>query len=251
LAGWNADFVEVPIITYNPVKLFSFCCEKSINLRVVEERGQREMEIIKPFIPFFISLVIIMDPLGNLPFFLLFTEKNTPSERGKMAAISSFTAFFILVLFGLTGDFILRFFGIGLPAFQLAGGFIFFIYALQMLRLIPSGLKTSSEEEKEGIEKKNVAMVPLATPLLAGPGAITAVLAWQQKTDDFLNISLLILTIMAACIIVYLVFSFGQRISGFLGVGGTRVLTRLMGLLLAVIAVQFMVNGFQQIQSME
>jgi len=205
------------------------------------------METIQSFITFFISLLIIMDPLGNLPFFLMFTERNTPSEKSKMAAISSFTACLILVLFCLTGDFILRFFCISLPTFQLAGGFIFFIYALQMLRLIPSGLKTSSEEEKEGIEKENVAMVPLATPLLAGPGAITIVLAWQQKMEAPLSIPLFILTIISACIIVYLVFYFGQRISGFLGVGGTRVVTRLMGLLLAVIAVQFMVNGLQQI----
>ena len=97
------------------------------------------------------------------------------------------------------------------------------------------------------MHKNNVALVPLATPLIAGPGAITAVLAWQQKMQGPFSIPLLILTIMTACMIVYLVFSFGKRITEFLGVGGIRVVTRLMGLLLAVIAVQFMVNGFQQI----
>lgn len=205
------------------------------------------MEIVQQFLTMLVPLLLIMDPLGNLVFFLMFTEKNSPSERAKVAAIASFTAFAILVFFGLTGDFVLRFLGIGLPAFQLAGGFIFFIYALQMLRLIPSGMKTSFEEQKEGMDKDNVALVPLATPLLAGPGAITAVLAWQQKIGGPLTIPLLILTIVTACVTVYLVFRFGQKISGFLGVGGTRVVTRLMGLLLAVIAVQFMVNGFQQI----
>ena len=205
------------------------------------------MDTINPFITFFISLLIIMDPLGNLPFFLMFTEKNTLPERNKAAAISSFAACLILIFFCLTGDFILHFFGIGLPTFQLAGGFIFFIYALQMLRLIPGALKTSSEEEKEGLEKENVAMVPLATPLLAGPGAITIVLAWQQKIEDLLNMPFLFFSIIIACIAVYLVFYFGHKISRFLGVGGIRVITRLMGLLLAVIAVQFMVDGFQKI----
>ena len=205
------------------------------------------MEVVQLFMTILVPLLLIMDPLGNLVFFLMFTEKNTPSERTKVAAISAFTAFAILLFFGLTGDFVLRFLGIGLPAFQLAGGFIFFIYALQMLRLIPSGLKTSLEEQREGMDKSNVALVPLATPLLAGPGAITAVLAWQQKIEGPLSVPLLIITIMTACMIVYFVFYFGQRISKFLGVGGTRVVTRLMGLLLAVIAVQFMVNGFQQI----
>ncbi len=201
----------------------------------------------KLFVTFFISLLIIMDPLGNLPFFLMFTENNTPSERSRMAAVSTFTACLILIFFCLTGDLLLQLFGIELPAFQLAGGLIFFIYALQMLRLIPSGLKTSSEEEREGIEKKNVAMVPLAIPLLAGPGAITTVLVWNQKMGDTFSVPFLVLTIIAACVVVYLVFYFGQKISGFLGVGGNRVLTRIMGLLLAVIAVQFMVDGFKQI----
>lgn len=206
------------------------------------------MEVIQSYITVLILLVIIMDPLGNLAFFLLFTEKNTLSDRRRMAAVTSVTACLILIFFSLTGDFILRFFSIGLPAFQLAGGFIFFIYALQMLRILPNGLKTSSEEEKEGMEKENVAMVPLATPLIAGPGAITTVLVWQQKMADPFRLPFFILVIMTACVIVYLVFYFGIRISEFLGLGGARVVTRLMGLLLAVIAVQFMVNGFQQIQ---
>ncbi|MCK5545334.1 MAG: NAAT family transporter, partial [Desulfobulbaceae bacterium] len=132
------------------------------------------METTKYFLTILIPLLIIMDPLGNLPFFLLFTKENSKSERRRLAAMAPAAAAAILLFFGLTGDFILRFIGISLPAFQLAGGFIFFIYSLQMLRLIPSGIKTSEEEEEEGISKENVALVPLATPLLAGPGAITA-----------------------------------------------------------------------------
>lgn len=195
-----------------------------------------------------IPLVIIMDPVGVLPFFLLFTEQNTASERRKMAAIASVTACMILIFFSLTGDFVLRLFRIGLPAFQLAGGFIFFAYALQMLRLIPSSMKTSSEEEQEGVSKENVAMVPLATPLLAGPGAITAVLVWQQTPDNPASIGLLLVAIMIACAIVYSVFYLGQWIVSAIGVSGIRVITRLMGLLLSVIAVEFMVSGFRQIR---
>jgi len=206
------------------------------------------MEIVESFFTILIPLLIIMDPLGNLPFFLLFTEKNSPSEKRKMASIASMAACAILFFFCLTGNFVLRFFGIGLPAFQLAGGFIFFIYALQMLRLIPSGLKTTSEEEKEGVTKENVALVPLATPLLAGPGAITAVLVWQQKPNNIIHIALLLSAIIVACLIVYFVFHSGTWIIRAIGLGGIRVATRLMGLLLAVIAVQFMVSGFQQIR---
>jgi len=195
-----------------------------------------------------IPLVIIMDPLGNLPFFLLFTEENSPSQRRRVAAVSSLTACIILIVFGMTGDAILRFFGISLPAFQLAGGFVFFVYALQMLRIIPGDVKSTSEEEQEGVEKENVALVPLATPLLAGPGAITAVLVWQETPESPVNTALLLTAIVMACLIVYLTFHFGARIVRAMGVGGIRVVTRIMGLLLAVIAVQFMVSGFQQIR---
>jgi multiple antibiotic resistance protein len=208
------------------------------------------MGTVGAFFTILIPLLIIMDPLGNLPFFLLFTEKNSPSERRKMAAVASITACAILFFFCLTGNFVLRFFGIGLPAFQLAGGFIFFIYALQMLHLIPSGLKTTSEEEKEGVTKENVALVPLATPLLAGPGAITAVLVWQQGPDNPMGIALLLGAIIIACLIVYIIFRSATWIIRAIGLGGIRVLTRLMGLLLAVIAVQFMVTGFQQIRGL-
>lgn len=206
------------------------------------------MEALRYFMTILIPLLIIMDPLGNLVFFLLFTEQNTPWEQRRIAAIASLVACIILLVFALTGDFILRFFKISLPAFQLAGGFIFFIYALQMLRLIPGDIKTTAQEEEEGLTKQNVAMVPLATPLLAGPGAITAVLVWQRDPDSPLALPLLLLAILVACIIVFCVFSLGKWIRSIMGVGGIRVVTRLLGLLLAVIAVQFMVSGIQALK---
>jgi multiple antibiotic resistance protein len=206
------------------------------------------METLQAFVTILIPLLIIMDPLGNLPFFLAFTEHNTPGEQRRIAAIASMAACLILTFFGLTGDFVLRFFRIDLPAFQLAGGFIFFVYALQMLHLIPSGIKSTMQEEEEGITKENAALVPLATPLLAGPGAITAVLVWQDNPETRLSIALLLSAIVLACLVVYCVFYFGERIRQLMGLGSIRVVTRLMGLLLAVIAVQFMVRGFQQIR---
>jgi multiple antibiotic resistance protein len=218
------------------------------------------METLNTLLTILIPLIIIMDPLGNLLFFLLFTKQNTPAEEGRMAVITSVAACLILFFFAFTGDsvflfffaftgdFVLHYFGIGLPAFQVAGGFIFFVYALQMLHLIPSGLKTTIEEEEEGITKTNAALVPMATPMLAGPGAITAVLVWKLNPDNPVTTPLLLIAITIACFTVFNVFYFGKRISKVLGVGGIRVITRLMGLLLAVIAVQFMINGFKQIQ---
>lgn len=202
-----------------------------------------DTEIAKGFLNILIPLVFIMDPLGNLPLFLLFTKENSPAEQNRVAAVACLAAGCILTFFCLSGDFFFRFFGIDLAAFQIAGGVIFFIYALQMLRLAPSGMKTSSEEEQEGVEKENVALVPLATPLIAGPGAITAVLVWPKTGGGGILWS--VAAILVACLIVYGVFRGGKWISRLMGVGGLRVVTRLMGLLLAVLAVQFMVSGMR------
>jgi multiple antibiotic resistance protein len=208
------------------------------------------MDTLTAFITILVPLLIIMDPPGNMLFFLLFTKGNTPLERRRMAVTACMAACGILFFFTFTGNFVLRFFGITLPAFQLAGGFILFIYSLQMLNLIPSGIKTSDEEEEEGISKANVALVPLAIPLLSGPGAITAVLVWRQShhTEPGPAILVSACAIVAACLITYLFFRYAALILKVLGVGGLRVFSRLMGLLLAVIAVQFMVSGVQQLR---
>lgn len=202
---------------------------------------------MQDFLTILVPLLIIMDPLGNLPIFLLFTRDNTLAERRRMALVAALASAVILVLFALSGDALLRFFHISMPAFQLAGGFIFFIYALQMLALIPSGIKTSAEEEQEGIRKENIALVPLAVPLLAGPGAITTVLVWRQQLTAPMQQVELLAAILVACVIVYVALFFADALRRLLGVSGIRVVTRLMGLLLAVIAVQFMVDGWKQI----
>lgn len=202
---------------------------------------------MQEFVAVLVPLLIIMDPVGNLPFFLLFTRDNTQAERRHMALVAAGASAVILILFALSGDALLRFFHISMPAFQLAGGFIFFIYALQMLALIPSGIKTSAEEEEEGIRKPNIALVPLAVPLLAGPGAITAVLVWRQQLTAPLQQAQLLAAIVTACAVVYVALFFADTLRRLLGLSGIRVITRLMGLLLAVIAVQFMVDGWRQI----
>ncbi len=207
-----------------------------------------DFEMLKHFITVLVPLIIIMDPFGNLPFFLLFTKGKTRLERTKTAATAAGVACLILIFFSITGDAVLSFFHIGLPAFQLAGGFIFFVYALQLLHLIPGGIRSTEEEEQEGIAKEHVALVPLATPLLAGPGAITAVLVWQQSYDIPFNLPILTAAIITACFAVFFTFFLGEWILRILGIGGIRVITRIMGLVLAVIAVQFMVDGFMQLQ---
>ncbi len=199
------------------------------------------------FLAIVVPLWIIMDPIGNLPLFMMFTRDNTAREQRRMALQACGFAVVILLTFMWAGDQILGLFGITMPAFQIAGGFIFGIYALQMLALIPTGLKHTSEEDRESQRRPNIALVPLAVPMLAGPGSITAVLVQRQSLNTLPELGWLMVGVLVACAGVYAVLHFAAPLSRLLGVTGIRVISRLMGLLLAVIAVQFMVNGVQAI----
>lgn len=199
------------------------------------------------FLKAFISLVVIMDPLGNLPLFLSFTGDYDPRERARTAMWSSVSAAVILTIFCIGGERVLSFFGISMPAFQITGGIIFFLYALQMLQILPGGMKTTVEEEQETMEKENIALVPMGIPFIAGPGAITNVLLWRQLATDFRHGLLLIAAVVAASFVIYLSLRFGAAISRFLGYGGIRVISRLMGILLAAMAVQFIAQGLRNI----
>jgi multiple antibiotic resistance protein len=198
----------------------------------------------------FVPLLVIMDPVGNLPLFLAMTEDLGRAEQIKVAALACATACGILVFFSLTGQAVLALFGISLPAFQLAGGLIFFIYALQMFQLLPPpNLKSSPAEEAESLSKTHIAFVPLATPLIAGPGAITLVLVWQQDPARHIPLWLLAAVILGACLMVFSILACAPWIRRALGISGIGVVTRLSGLLLAVIAMQFVIDGLAQILS--
>ncbi|MEJ5299431.1 MAG: MarC family protein [Thermodesulforhabdaceae bacterium] len=199
------------------------------------------------FLKSFISLLVIMDPLGNLPLFLSFTADYDSTARTQTAMWSAIFAAVILIIFCLGGEKVLSFFGISIPAFQITGGVIFFLYALQMLQLLPSGMKTTSEEEQETMEKENIALVPMGIPFIAGPGAITDVLLWRQMAKDLAQLFLLIGAIFLASLVIYLGLRFSITISRFLGYSGIRAISRLMGLLLAAMAVQFIAQGVQAI----
>jgi len=200
---------------------------------------------IQRYLTFFATLTVITDPLGNLLYFLVFTERDEPAQCRKTAAIASACAALILTFFALTGGAVLDFFSVSLPAFLIAGGIVFFIYGLQMLRLLPSSIRTTAPEEEESLARENVALVPLAIPLIAGPGAITTVMVWRERFSTPEHLVPFLIAIAASCLVTFLVFAFGRAVRRLLGVSGIRVAERLMGLFLAVMAVEFVVRGVQ------
>jgi multiple antibiotic resistance protein len=191
------------------------------------------------------TLLVTLDPPGLAPIFLALTEGMADGERRQVAFRACLIAFAILTFFALGGGEILRLLGIGLPAFRIAGGMLLFWIAFEMVFQARGERKAQAAQSAITIDRiRNVAAFPLAMPLLAGPGAITAaiLLAGRAGSDPRLLAILIALVgaVLACCALVFLL---AQRFARLLGVTGNIVLTRLLGVILAALAVQFIMDG--------
>ncbi len=189
------------------------------------------------------SLLAMVNPLGALTIFVGLTATHTARHRRFTALWACISAATILVVFALFGTVILRFFGITTYAFRIAGGIIFFAVGWDMLQARRSRSKTTPEEEEESAEKAEVAVVPLGIPTLAGPGAITTVIALMGQTGGPVEAGIVYMGILVVSFITLLALLAGPAILRLLGQTGINVFTRLMGLLITVIGVQFVVDG--------
>lgn len=191
------------------------------------------------------TLLVTLDPPGLAPIFLALTEGMADGERRQVALRACLIAFAILTFFALGGGEILSLLGVGLPAFRIAGGMLLFWIAFEMVFQARGERKAQAAQSAVTIDRiRNVAAFPLAMPLLAGPGAITAaiLLAGRAGSDPRLLAILIALVgaVLACCALVFLL---AQRFARLLGVTGNIVLTRLLGVILAALAVQFIIDG--------
>jgi len=191
----------------------------------------------------FASLFVIVDPVGLIPTFLVMTQSNTAEERVRMARLASVITFSILILSFLFGQKLLLAFGITLPAFEIAGGIVLLLVALDMLQARRTAIKETQEEKAEGITKEDVAITPMAIPMLAGPGAITAVILLSQKVSTVWHQVILAGNIFLVSFLTFLVLWAVAIHAHKISVIALKITGRLMGLLLAAIAVQFILNG--------
>ncbi|AEH45763.1 multiple antibiotic resistance (MarC)-related protein [Thermodesulfatator indicus DSM 15286] len=205
------------------------------------------MEFIKGFLHIFIPLFIIIDPIGCVPLFLGLTNDLSPERRKKSAYKAAIVAALVLSAFALIGDQLLFFFNISVASFRVAGGLILLLIALQMIQAQPRATKSRPEEEEESRHKEDVAIVPLGVPILAGPGAITTVLVLTAGHKDFGFRLEVIIAILAVSLITCLVFLYSTRIAKILGRTGTNLFVRIMGLILAVISVEYMAKGLGEL----
>jgi multiple antibiotic resistance protein len=195
----------------------------------------------------FSAIFSVVDPLGAVPVYLAMTATDTKEHRRRTALRASLSVFMILAVFAASGVFILKFFGISLGSFRIAGGILLFLLAVDMVRAQPSRQRTTPEEQKEGVEKPDISLFPLAFPILSGPGAVATVMVlmarahgWAEYVIVYSAVSLTALGCWVTLVVASLA---GKRLSQT----GLNVLHRVMGLLLAAIAVQFIVDGVHDV----
>lgn len=190
------------------------------------------------------AVFFVVDPVGTVPLFLAMTARDAADKARSMAARACVVGGSVLAFFTLFGHWVFQVFGVSLAAFRTAGGVLLLITALDMLRAETSKTKTSPAETSEGVEKDDIAIVPLAMPMLAGPGAIATVMVLVSRDSNTLrNTVLVVLCIAITFVAAYLILRGAGVVQRVLRRSGVAILERVMGLILAAIAVQFIADG--------
>jgi multiple antibiotic resistance protein len=192
----------------------------------------------------FVTLFVIMDPIGTTPLFVALTSGMTAAERRRVSIRAILIAGALLAVFGLAGETLLAVIGIGIPAFRISGGLLLFLIAVEML----FERRTERREKQTNEPRPAPSVFPLAMPLLAGPGSLASmILLTSQHAGDYLAIAAILGVMAAVLAVVYVLFSMGGLIERVLGHTGIVVVTRLLGILLAALAVQFVLNGLSDL----
>jgi multiple antibiotic resistance protein len=201
------------------------------------------------YIPAFVALFVVIDPIGMAPLFVALTAGQTTRQRRVIAIRACVVAFGILTLFGLAGEAVLNFLGISMPAFRMAGGILLFLTALDMLFERRGARRKGQADQAEADHRDDPSVFPLAIPLIAGPGAIaTMILLTGQDGADATHILLVHLVMLAVLAVVLALFLLAAPLEKLLGPTGINVVTRLLGMLLAALSVQFVIDGMRDLQ---
>ena len=203
------------------------------------------MDLYKPLI----ALLAIVNPIGVVPFFIHFTQSFTRQQRQRTIRVSAFTAFLVIGISALAGLKIIEFFGISLASFQVGGGTLLLISSIQMLNAQPA--ETRKEDVAEGANKADagasIAVVPLTIPLLTGPATISTMVIYAEKTRHWGELGVLVGYGVVVGLVTFAVFTASGRIARVLGQTGINIMTRLMGMILAALAVELLADGLTKL----
>jgi len=203
--------------------------------------SQRIMQLVL----IFTSIFFIVDPFAVIPSFLAMTVRDSPAQRRVLARRGAWTCAITLTLFALGGSMIFTIFGITIGAFKIAGGVLMGLNALDMVQARRSQQRETAVETAEGIQKEDIGILPLGVPMLAGPGAISTVMVLALGAKTLAATVAVYVSIVVTSVLTYVVLSAASLVERRLGQTGMRILTRLMGLVLLAIAVQFILDGIK------
>lgn len=190
-----------------------------------------------------LALFAIVNPIGSVPIFISATQGWPAEARERTAQTATITVFLVLVSSVFFGERILDFFGISIPSFQVGGGILLMLIAISMLQGKASHVRQTPEEAQEVADRDVIAVVPLSIPLLAGPGAISSMIIAAQQTGNFWGHVSLIMPVTVVCLLIWTTLRLSVNIAHRLGNIGINIVTRLMGLVLAAMAVEFIAHG--------
>ncbi|MDP6878761.1 MAG: NAAT family transporter [Candidatus Neomarinimicrobiota bacterium] len=193
------------------------------------------------------TLFTVVNPLGITPIFAAMTEKFSNEDQIRIARKGIITGLVVLIIFTLLGSFIFQFYGITVEAFQIMGGIIFFRSGLRMLDAQVGRSRTTQSERDEFKDSDELAISPIGVPLITGPGAITGVVILSGKGPTDYSIVSLLISVLITMGLFYWILRAGNLLAKKIGITGMRVIERMMGLILMVIAVQFIINGLETI----
>ncbi len=190
-----------------------------------------------------VTLLAVVNPLACVPFFIHYTQGFSHAQRVRTIWISSFTVFVVIGLSALVGLKLLEFFGVSLASFQVGGGMLLLTSALSMLNAQPAEARSNADELHDAAARTSIAVVPLTIPLLTGPATMSTVVIYAEKAKDWLQLGTLVGYGIVIALVTALCFSLAQPIARGLGKTGINVMTRIMGLMLAALAVEVMADG--------
>jgi multiple antibiotic resistance protein len=185
---------------------------------------------------FFLALIVIVNPVGAVPLFVSMTEQHTRDEKQRIARVAS-------ILAAVGGQPLLAFFGITIASFKVGGAILILLLAISMMHATPTGEKQTPEEAREAADKESIAVVPLAIPLLAGPGAISTTIIYATGRSSLSHIAVIIACCLLVALTTWLALRAATPVSQWLGKTGVNIAIRIMGLLLAAVAVEIFTSG--------
>ena len=198
------------------------------------------------YIKFFIGLFSIVNAIGAMPVFINLTKNLARDQTLRSARMAAYTLFVVLMMTLLMGEALLHFFGISIASFRVGGGILLLLMAISMMHARMSSARHTPEEAEDRENSDTVAVVPIGLPLLAGPGAISAVIVYAARYPSFYHYIILGISILMVSILTWLILRSSFYISNLIGKTGINIVTRIMGLIIAAIAVEFIANGLKQ-----